>query len=70
MVSKNSQTNCILFPLHLLITMSIIFLHQPLQLTNPKQVSHLGAITLIYAHPSRIDPALILILFSIPIQSL
>jgi hypothetical protein len=30
----------------LLITLSINFLHQPPQLTNPKQVSHLGVVTL------------------------
>jgi hypothetical protein len=30
MVSKNSQTNCILFYLHFLITLSISKLHHPL----------------------------------------
>jgi hypothetical protein len=46
MVSKNSQTNCILFPLHFLITLSISKLHHPLELTNQKEVSHLGVVTL------------------------
>jgi hypothetical protein len=46
MVSKNSQTDCILFPLHLLITLLIKKLHHPLELTNQKKVSLFGVITL------------------------
>jgi hypothetical protein len=46
MVSKFFETSDILFPLHLLITLSIKNLHQPSQLANPKQVSHLGVVTL------------------------
>jgi hypothetical protein len=42
MVSKNSQTKCIIFPFHLLITLSIKNLHHTLELTNKKQESLLG----------------------------
>ena len=45
MVSKNSQTNCILFHLHFLIIVNIK-IAPPLELTNQKKVSHLGVVTL------------------------
>jgi hypothetical protein len=45
MVSKNSQTNCILFLLHFLITLSIKINYTP-ELTNQKKVSYLGVVTL------------------------
>ena len=46
MVFKNSQTNCILLPLHFLITLSIKKLHHPHELSNQKKVSLLGLVTL------------------------
>jgi hypothetical protein len=49
MVSRNSQTNYILFPLHFLIILSISKLHHPpsVNQSNQKKVSsHLGVITL------------------------
>jgi hypothetical protein len=48
MVSRNSKTNCIVFPLHLLIIQSISKLYQSLELTNKKKVSYLSVVLIIH----------------------
>jgi hypothetical protein len=57
MVSKNSQTNCILFPLHFLITLSIKKLYHPPKLTNKKKLSLLGVDIL--PHVPKFNPFLV-----------
>jgi hypothetical protein len=46
-IFKNSETNCIRFPFHLLTNFSPKHVHPIPQLYNQKQVSHLGAVTLL-----------------------